>query len=371
MMLDSDVLALLAARHADPFSVLGLHEDAEGGLWLSALLPGASAVTVLDAQSGKSVVSLEIRHPDGLFEAQIPHRRARFDYRLQVQWHDGQTGTYADAYNFGPQLEQQDLYELRDGRHLRPYRVLGAHALEQSGVGGVRFAVWAPNARRVSVVGAFNQWDGRRHPMRLRHDAGVWEIFVPHVAVGDLYKFELVGPDGAVLPVKADPYARATELRPGTASVVAPMPAPRALSAKRAQANRRDAPISIYELHPGSWRHGRGGRFVSWEELAQHLPDYVADLGFTHVELMPVSEHPFDGSWGYQTLGLYAPSARFGSVQGFEVFVQACHQRGLGVLLDWVPAHFQPIHTEWRNLTEQPCTNTPIHAKVFTATGTP
>ena len=340
MMQDADVQALVTARHSDPFSVLGLHEDAEGRLWLRSLLPGAQQVVVIDAATGKSIVTSSLRHPDGLFEARIPRRRKRFDYELDVTWQDGQSGRYADAYSFGPQLDLADLHALRAGSHLRPYTVLGAHPMEQRGVAGVRFAVWAPNAKRVSVVGAFNVWDGRRHPMRLRHDAGVWEIFLPHVMVGDLYKFELVGSDGTVLPLKADPYARASQMRPDTASRVAVLPPARSLPEGRGAANERHAPMSIYEVHLGSWRHGKGGRFASWDELAGSLPDYVASLGFTHVELLPISEHPFDGSWGYQTLGLYAPSARFGESDGLERFVQACHTRGIGVLLDWVPAHF-------------------------------
>ncbi len=340
MMTEADALALLGARHADPFAVLGLHADTDGKLWLRALLPGALTVTAVDPVTGKTIVKLALRHPDGLFEVCAARRRKRFDYRLDVTWADGQSGCYADAYAFGPQLDDTDLAALRDGNHLRPYTVLGAHPMEQLGVSGVRFAVWAPNARRVSVVGEFNVWDGRRHPMRLRHDGGVWELFVPHLGVGDLYKFELVGPDGSVLPLKADPYAFAAQLRPDNASRVAQLPAPRPLPEGRAAANARHAPLSIYEVHLGSWRHGQGGRFASWEELAHKLPDYVADMGFTHIELLPVSEHPFDGSWGYQTLGMFAPSARFGEPQGLEQFVQACHARGLGVLLDWVPAHF-------------------------------
>lgn len=340
MVHDADLQALIAARHPDPFAVLGLHAASDGRLWVRTFLPGAREVRVLDAVTGKPLVTLALRHPEGLFESAIPRRRKRFEYRLAVEWHDGQCGEYADAYSFGPQLEDADLVALRQGSHLRPYTVLGAHPMEQGGVAGVRFAVWAPNARRVSVVGQFNLWDGRRHPMRLRHDAGVWEIFVPHATVGDLYKFELVAQDGQVLPLKADPYAMAAQLRPDTASRVHGLPPARALPEHRGDANRRNAPISIYEVHAGSWRQGRAGRFTQWDELQESLPAYAADMGFTHIELLPVSEHPFDGSWGYQTLGLYAPSARFGDPGGLERFVRACHERGLGVLLDWVPAHF-------------------------------
>jgi len=339
-MLDPGAIAaLLGGRHGDPFAVLGLHMHA-GRLWLRALLPTALAVEVLDAASGRTLVALQPIHPEGLFEAAVPRRRRRFDYRLKVHWASGQVDTCADAYAFGPQLDEAELHGLRDGSLLRPWRVLGAHPCRVGGVDGVRFALWAPNARRVSVVGGFNLWDGRRHPMRLRHDAGVWEIFIPHVEVGELYKYELVDAAGEVLPLKADPYARAAQLRPENASRVCHLPSPRLLPAERATANARSAPISIYEVHAGSWRRAGDGGFLDWDALAASLPAYAAGLGFSHVELLPVSEHPFDGSWGYQTLGLYALSARFGPPEGFARFVDACHAHGLGVLLDWVPAHF-------------------------------
>jgi 1,4-alpha-glucan branching enzyme len=336
---EAQVLALIGGQHANPFAVLGMHAASDGRLWVRALLPGANSVKVHDTRSGAALVELTRRHPDGFFEAAIPRRRKPFDYRLGVSWQHGHDQLLADAYSFGPQLSDADLLALHEGRHVRAYLVLGAHPLRQHDVDGVRFAVWAPNARRVSVVGDFNGWDGRRHPMRLRHLAGVWEIFVPHASTGDRYKFELIGPDGSLLPLKSDPYAFFAELRPDTASRVATLPNATPLSAERARANARAAPVSIYEVHPGSWRLGEG-LFPTWDELAATLPAHAADLGFTHVELMPVSEHPFDGSWGYQTLGLYAPSARFGPPEGFARFVAACHARGLGVLLDWVPAHF-------------------------------
>jgi 1,4-alpha-glucan branching enzyme len=337
---DSAVKSLLAGRHHDPFAVLGLHADDSGRLWLRSFLPGAESVQVLDAASGKKVCALAQRDTAGLFESAIPRRRKRFGYRLLIRWHTGAKTELADAYAFGPQLQAEELVLLREGNHPAPYSVLGAQPLQVDGIEGVRFALWAPNARRVSVIGNFNQWDGRRHPMRLRHDAGIWEIFIPHVAIGDLYKYELVDSKGHVLPSKADPYARAAELRPGTASRVAALPEPKALPADRIEANRRDAPISVYEVHAASWRKGGDGGFPDWQQLADTLPDYAASLGFTHIELMPVSEHPFDGSWGYQTLGLFAPSARFGDCAGFRRFIDACHSRGLGLLLDWVPAHF-------------------------------
>ena len=343
MLSDAEVRALTGAHHSDPFAALGMHTDAAGALWVRVMLPGATAVAVHDAGTGRRVAAIELRHPDGFFEGIMPRRRRRFDYRLQVQWASGAVGLYADAFNLGPHISDQDLYFLGEGSHLRPYEVFGAHALTvgegRHAVEGVRFAVWAPHARRVSVVADFNNWDGRRHPMRSRGSSGVWELFVPHAAIGDRYKFELLGDDGTLLPLKADPYARAAEMRPDTASIVAALPPHRLLPAGRATANSCAAAVSIYEVHPGSWKR-TGQAFPTWDELAASLPDYAADLGFTHIELLPVSEHPFDGSWGYQTLGMYAPTARFGPPEGFARFVAACQARGLGVLLDWVPAHF-------------------------------
>ena len=336
-MLEADVAqALVEARHGDPFAVLGLHTDAAGALWLRVLNPQAAAVSVV--VGGKVVATLSSLG-EGLFEGRVPGKD-RVDYRLKIQWLAGGEGEYADAYAFGAQLSDDEIRRLRDGNEARAFEILGSQPVTHGDVAGVRFAVWAPNARRVSVVGSFNAWDGRRHAMRLRHDVGVWELFVPHAQAGDFYKYELIGADGHLQPLKADPYARSTELRPETASVVAPLPPKRRLPPGRAEANRRDAPISVYECHPASWRKGRDGGFPTWEELANTLPAYVAGLGFTHLELLPISEHPFDGSWGYQTLGLFAPSRRSGPPEQFEVFVKSCHDHGLGLLLDWVPAHF-------------------------------
>jgi 1,4-alpha-glucan branching enzyme len=339
-MNQADVDALIAARHANPFAVLGLHHDASGNIWLRAMLPGAAEVKVLDAHSRETLAALSLRHPDGLFEAKIPQRKTRFDYVLDIRWHNGDTNQFVDAYASGAQISDADLHALRDGTHLRPYTILGAHVCEVEKVSGVRFAVWAPNAKRVSVVGDFNNWDGRRHPMRLRHDAGIWEIFVPQIGAGENYKFELLDAKGKLLPQKADPYARAAQLRPDTASKVTALPTIRTLPKNRAAANQRNAPMSIYEVHLASWRKAASGPFPTWDELAKALPDYAAHMGFTHIELMPISEYPFDGSWGYQTLGLYAPTARFGPPEGLARLVEACHAKNIGVLLDWVPAHF-------------------------------
>jgi len=337
---DAAVAALVEARHGDPFAVLGRHLAAAGTPWLRVLLPGARTVAVLARDGGRAIAELPLRHPDGLFEGELPAADAHTAYRLRVTWADGSTQLCADAYGFGPLIDPADLYYLGEGSHLRPYKVLGAQPMAVDGVEGVRFALWAPNARCVSVVGDFNAWDARRHPLRLHPGSGVWELFVPHAGVGQRYKYALRAGDGRVLPLKADPYARACELRPATASVVAPLPPAQPLPPGRAEANHRRAPISIYEVHAGSWRRHPDGRFHDWDLLAAHLPAYAADLGFTHIELLPVSEHPFDGSWGYQTLAPYAPSARFGDAAGFLRFVQACRAHGLGLLVDWVPAHF-------------------------------
>jgi 1,4-alpha-glucan branching enzyme len=228
---------------------------------------------------------------------------------------------------------------LSEGTHLRPYECLGAHVRSLDGVEGVSFAVWAPSAKRVSVVGSFNQWDGRRTPMRLRRECGIWETFVPGLVQGDLYKFEIVASGGERL-LKSDPYGFAAQMRPETASVVQALPAKRPISAERAKANAMGQPMSIYEVHLGSWRKHDGWRWLSYRELADTMVPYARDLGFTHLELLPVSEHPFDGSWGYQPVGLYAPTSRFGSAEDFAYFVETAHAAGLGVILDWVPAHF-------------------------------
>jgi 1,4-alpha-glucan branching enzyme len=327
-----DAQLLIAGRHPDPFAVLGLHRTQQGFV-LRAMLPGARQVRALHAHDHSLLVTLEKLNPAGLFAAALPLAAAPA-YRLEVQFADAQTQFLADAYSFGSLLDDAELRALSTGQHPAPEMLLGAHAMQLAGVDGVRFALWAPNAARVSVVGSFNVWDGRRHPMRLRHTAGVWEIFIPHVGPGDLYKFELLNQLGALLPLKADPYARRAELRPNTASIVSGLPSMASRDARRVAANQREAPIAIYEVHLGSWRHGAEGKCLDWDALAASLPAYVAGLGFSHVELMPISEFPFDGSWGYQTLGLFAPSARF------TRFVAACHAAGLGVLLDWVPAHF-------------------------------
>jgi 1,4-alpha-glucan branching enzyme len=327
------------ASHGDPFSVLGPHATSAGQTSVRCFLPNATQVTVVNEQNDK-LGQLKERI-SGFFEGKVKAAPTEA-YRLQVQWADGQQSTLDDPYRFPLVLGDVDIWLLGDGTHLRPFEVLGAHPGTMLGVDGTRFAVWAPNASRVSVVGDFNFWDGRRHPMRLRRECGVWELFLPGVPAGSLYKFEIRTQGGEVLPARADPYALQAELRPATASVVSQLPAKRTPAPQRQAANALDAPVSIYEVHLGSWQRKAddGKRWLTWDELADTLIPYAQDMGFTHLELMPVSEHPFDGSWGYQPIGLYAPTSRFGDASGFGRLVQRCHAAGLGLILDWVPAHF-------------------------------
>jgi len=335
----ASVAALMHGDHPDPFSVLGMHRH-DGKLVVRALLPGASAVDLIDTGRGHRLASLTRCGDSDVFSAVIPRRKNPFPYRLRVQW-EAHRQEIDDPYRFPPILGEMDVWLLAEGTHHRPYEQLGAHPMQIDGVAGVAFAVWAPNARRVSVVGAFNNWDGRRNPMRARGASGVWDIFIPQVAVGDLYKFEIKTHGGELL-LKADPFALRAELRPETASVVAALPAVLPPSGARQAANALGAPVSVYEVHLGSWRRvpEDGNRWLSYRELADQLIPYAKDLGFTHLELMPVSEHPFDGSWGYQPVGMYAPTARFGTPEDFRYFVETAHAAGIGVLLDWVPGHF-------------------------------
>lgn len=340
MLTQAEITALVRAEHDDPFAVLGPHLS-EAGLWIRALLPGATSVELLDTD-GSVVAQLPSIHEDGLFEVLLdtyPPART-WAYQLQVHYPLGHTERVDDPYRFGSTLGELDRHLLGEGSHLRPWQVFGAHVREQQDVAGVRFVVWAPNAARVAVIGDFNQWEPRRHPMRLHPSVGVWELFVPGVGLGAKYKYELRARDGQVLSGKADPYAFASEMRPASASVVAPEPRAKPLPEARKQANTRSAPISIYEVHLGSWRRSEDDGFPSWDTLTEQLPAYVAKLGFTHVELLPIAEHPFDGSWGYQVTGMFAPTSRFGDPAGLTRFVAACHAHGLGVILDWVPAHF-------------------------------
>ena len=330
------VEALIDGRAGDPFALLGPHETASGTM-IRAFLPGASGATVIGVQ-GNTLATFRRTHPDGLFEATLP---AAVPYRLRIDW-QGVIQETEDPYAFPPLLGQLDVYLLAEGKHWRLGTCLGAQPMEVDGVAGVRFAVWAPNARRVSVIGAFNGWDGRRHPMRLRIECGVWEIFIPRLFPGELYKFEILGADGTLV-AHADPVARAAEMPPATGSMVASAAAFTWSDAdwQAARPRRTDAaPLAIYEVHAASLRRHADGRSLSWHELADQLIPYVQDLGFTHLELMPVMLHPFGGSWGYQPLGQFVPMPELGPPEAFAAFVDRCHRAGLGVILDWVPAHF-------------------------------
>jgi len=330
--------AVVKGRHRNPFAVLGVHE-AYGEVVLRAFVPGADTVDAL-TRDGNPLGTLQRRHAAGFFEGVLPRRTG---YLLRASNAQGQW-TVDDAYAYGPVLGPLDVWLLGEGTHARLYDRLGAHLIEHEGVAGAHFAVWAPNARRASVVGDFNSWDGRRHVMRKCGAGGVWEIFVPGLSEGALYKYEIIGKDGTLLPLKADPVGFGAELRPGTASVIRATNrytwSDQHFVAERSQRDPRRVPMAIYEVHLGSWRRGSGGGWLTYDEIADTLIPYVVDLGFTHVELMPVNEHPLDDSWGYQPLGLFAPTARFGTPEGFARFVDRCHAAGLGVLLDWVPAHF-------------------------------
>jgi 1,4-alpha-glucan branching enzyme len=335
---ETEIQALLAGRHPDPFAVLGPHAT-PGGLAIRAIAPAAET---LEARTpgGRLLARLDRRGPGGVFEGLAP--RGEADYRLHAS-NAGESWSYDDPYRFGPVLGPLDDHLLVEGSHRRLWERLGAHPMTHEGADGVNFAVWAPRARRVSVVGDFNHWDGRRAQMRKRVDSGVWEIFIPDLGPGARYKFEIIGPQGELLPLKADPFGASAEFRPATASIVARTDGfswsdGAWLEAASQPAQRR--PVSIYEVHLGSWRRRDDGGFLDYDELARTLVPYAADLGFTHIELLPVCEHPLDASWGYQPLGFFAPTSRFGDPAGFARLVDAAHRAGLGVILDWPAAHF-------------------------------
>ncbi len=338
------VEAIVHGDHGDPFAILGMHALPDGpALVIRAFLPQALRVWAIDARDGSSVHPLAKAHPDGLFTGLIRDQPQAFPYRLRIEQR-GDEVEIEDPYRFPPVLQEADLRLFAEGRHVQAQDLLGCHRVSLEGVDGIVFAVWAPNARRVSVVGNFNGWDGRRHPMRRRVEAGVWEIFIPGLNAGDLYKYEIKGPSGELLPLKADPYARRMEPSPATASVICNSKSFDWLDAdwlaRRELASARDAPVAIYEVHLGSWKRHGDGRYLTYRELADDLVPYVHEMGFTHIELLPISEHPFDGSWGYQPLGLFAPTGRFGTPDDFQHFVERCHAAGIGVFLDWVGGHF-------------------------------
>ena len=339
---EGDVSAFVAARHGNPYSILGLHET-EAGMVVRAFVPHAEHLSVIDS-AGKVLAQLTQRDAAGFFEGLVAPRSAgRFHYRLRAS-NTGGTWELDDLYALGPVLGPMDDFLFVEGTHQQLYKRLGAHVMEHEGVSGVNFAVWAPHADRVSVVGEFNEWDGRCHQMRRRIESGIWEIFVPGAGAGTIYKYEILGQWGKLLPLKADPVGFQAELRPANGSVVAKPEVfawtDAAYLEGRKSVDRRRTPMSIYEVHLGSWRRAEDNRFLTYDELADQLIPYVAEMNFTHIELMPISEHPYDPSWGYQPVGLFAPTARFGDPAGFARFMDRAHAAGIGVILDWVPAHF-------------------------------
>ncbi|MEM9317925.1 MAG: 1,4-alpha-glucan branching protein GlgB [Pseudomonadota bacterium] len=329
---------LRAGRHGDPFALLGPQTRGRS-TWLTVFDPGAEEMVA--RSGGRRYVLEPILNYPGVFQGKIPKVRP---YVLEGRNALGHSWQIEDPYRFGPVIGAQDEYYLGEGSHRRLWQVLGAHVMTHQDVIGTHFAVWAPNARRVSVVGAFNAWDGRRHAMRQRGQTGVWEIFLPHIGDGATYKYEILSASGQVLPLKADPCGFGSEHAPSNASIVRDIGgygwSDRAWMQERPMRNGREAPISIYEVHLASWRRKEGGRYISYREAAEELVDYAVEMGFTHLEFLPLSEFPFDGSWGYQPVGMFAPTIRHGPPHEFRDLINAAHRAGLGVILDWVPGHF-------------------------------
>jgi 1,4-alpha-glucan branching enzyme len=341
-MIHAEVEALIGGYHGDPFRLLGPHaikRDWQGDAWeVRTFLPQASKVeVVLDS----ALVGMERIDEEGFFVAHLTNPPGAYKFRVTLG--NGDTAIQEDPYRFPAIITDFQLHLLGEGTHYECYRTLGAHIVECNGVRGVRFAVWAPNALVVSVVGDFNDWDTRRHPMRLR-TAGVWEIFLPGLDEGTIYKYFVRSHHRGHVEMKADPYAFASEMPPKSGSVVAQLDAyewkDQEWLERRASTDWLKQPMSVYEVHLGSWMREENHRLLNYRELARRLVRYVKEMGYTHIELLPVLEHPFTGSWGYQVTGYFAPTVRYGPPEDFMYFVDQCHQAGIGVLMDWVPAHF-------------------------------
>ena len=336
-----EIDAIIAGIHGDPFALLGPHPYKKG-LVVRAFLPLADSAEVMI--SSQKSFPMAIVKEDGFFEVLIPDQSLPFTYLLKTITYDGRAVLYEDPYSFPSLRSEFDAHLLAEGTHMQMYEKLGAHLTEINGSEGVLFAVWAPNALRVSVVGEFNEWDGRRHSMRFHVDNGIWELFIPGLGEGTLYKYEIKTRYQGYMVSKADPVGFYSELRPKNASIVWDIGKyewqDQDWVESRAEKQAADAPISIYEVHLGSWRRKEGWEWLTYQDLARDLIPYVKHMGYTHIELLPIAEHPFDGSWGYQVTGFFAPTSRFGTPDEFMAFVDACHQEGIGVILDWVPAHY-------------------------------
>ena len=336
--LDIEFQKIAEARHHDPFAVLGKHEK-ENQVVIRTFIPNALEVMVAEGERPLQ----RIANTD-FFEWQGKTDSIPQHYRLIWRDADHREHISHDPYSFPPQISEFDLHLFGEGKHWHAYRILGAHTKEVDGVAGVLFTVWAPNAERVSVVGDFNRWDGRCHPMRVRGGSGVWELFIPELGPNTLYKFEVRNRHDGSIHLKSDPYGQRFEVRPRTASIVTGPDQydwqDEAWLQQRRTFDWQHKPISIYEVHLGSWQRGPEGEFLTYRELADRLVDYVTEMGFSHIELLPITEHPYDPSWGYQTTGYYAPTSRHGTPDEFRYLIDLCHQNNIGVFLDWVPAHF-------------------------------
>ena len=337
--LDSDLIRIIEAKHHDPFSVLGRHTVKDKNV-IRAFLPYAETVSI-----GEKGPAMQRIPGSDLFEY-YPTANIEIADHYQLFWtdKDGHNHLDIDPYTFGPVLSEFDQHLFGEGRHWHIYQKLGGHLHSMDGVEGVYFSVWAPNAQRVSIIGDFNRWDGRSHPMRNLGGCGIWELFVPGLETGCLYKFEIRNHHTGQVLVKTDPYGQQFEFRPQTAAIIVQEDAYKwqdtVWMEKRPSHDWLHQPMSIYEVHLGSWQRDSRGNFLNYRELASKLVDYVKTLGFTHIELLPITEHPLDLSWGYQTTGYFAPTSRHGTPDDFRYFVDHCHQNGIGVILDWVPAHF-------------------------------
>jgi len=343
-----ELYQIINLAHGNPHHILGMHEvklDGKNALAVRVFMPDVKRITVKDPQDTTVGYEMNLVHSDGFYEAIIKNRKTWFRYILTIEDNHGNTWTTYDPYSFLPVVSDLDLHLYGEGTHYEIFEKLGANITTVDGVQGTLFAVWAPNASRVSVVGSFNDWDGRRNPMRILEASGIWELFVPGVSQFDKYKFEIKTYSGDLL-LKSDPYAKFAELRPGTASVVYDINNYKWNDKKWMDARKKqhptEGPMSIYEVHLGSWKRvvEEDNRFLTYREMAEDLVKYVKDMGYTHIELMPVAEHPFDPSWGYQVTGFFAPTSRYGTPDDFKHFVDVCHQNNIGVILDWVPAHF-------------------------------